>query len=253
MRPPMLATSSTTPPSTSVPSFLLERKLKKPLMEKRRRARINECLEQLKQLLMNAMPHQRSKLEKVDILEMTVAYLKKTYDFDQSNTTEVQRQTFLDGFSVAALACIEFLQNTVVGNGALQAALFQHLQIMISAEMTKFGLDHPSLTSLTGHLGQENRKLNSMSSKKSYFQANTTDAYFNSNLLCIYKSPIKKVRLAGTDSNECISLSSMIPLPRSSAPQLSPFSFSGSDFPLQIQNCQTYPIGNLDRKVWRPF
>ena len=46
---------------------------------------MNECLEQLKQLLMNATPHQRSKFEKADILEMTVAFLKKNYNFKQFN------------------------------------------------------------------------------------------------------------------------------------------------------------------------
>ncbi|VDD97281.1 unnamed protein product [Enterobius vermicularis] len=72
MRSPIISNSSSSSfPSTSLTSFPLERKLKKPLMEKRRRARMNECLEQLKQLLMNATPHQRSKFEKADILEMT--------------------------------------------------------------------------------------------------------------------------------------------------------------------------------------
>ncbi|CAG0905925.1 unnamed protein product [Darwinula stevensoni] len=47
-------------------------------MEKRRRARINNCLNQLKAILIDSMRKdapQHSKLEKADILEMTVRYV----------------------------------------------------------------------------------------------------------------------------------------------------------------------------------
>ncbi|XP_067658907.1 transcription factor HES-1-A-like [Haliotis asinina] len=55
------------------------RKSNKPLMEKRRRARINTCLGQLKTLVLQAMKKdnaQYSKLEKADILELTVKHLR---------------------------------------------------------------------------------------------------------------------------------------------------------------------------------
>ncbi|XP_064611375.1 transcription factor HES-1-A-like [Liolophura sinensis] len=55
------------------------RKSNKPLMEKKRRARINTCLGQLKSLVLQALKKdtsQFSKLEKADILEMTVKHLK---------------------------------------------------------------------------------------------------------------------------------------------------------------------------------
>ncbi|XP_041377745.1 transcription factor HES-1-like [Gigantopelta aegis] len=55
------------------------RKSNKPLMEKRRRARINTCLSQLKTLVLQAMKKdnaQYSKLEKADILELTVKHLR---------------------------------------------------------------------------------------------------------------------------------------------------------------------------------
>nr|CAD7459689.1 unnamed protein product [Timema tahoe] len=51
----------------------------KPIMEKRRRARINHCLNELKTLILDAMkkdPARHSKLEKADILEMTVKHLQ---------------------------------------------------------------------------------------------------------------------------------------------------------------------------------
>ncbi|CAL2040667.1 unnamed protein product [Caenorhabditis brenneri] len=56
------------------------RKIKnKPLMEKKRRARINRSLSQLKQILIqdeHKNSTQHSKWEKADILEMTVEYLQ---------------------------------------------------------------------------------------------------------------------------------------------------------------------------------
>lgn len=53
--------------------------LRKPVVEKMRRDRINSSIEQLKLLLEKEFQrHQpNSKLEKADILEMTVSYLKQ--------------------------------------------------------------------------------------------------------------------------------------------------------------------------------
>ncbi|XP_032619728.1 transcription factor HES-2 [Chelonoidis abingdonii] len=56
------------------------RKTLKPLMEKRRRARINESLNQLKTLILPLIgkdSSRYSKLEKADILEMTVQFLRE--------------------------------------------------------------------------------------------------------------------------------------------------------------------------------
>ncbi|XP_065174039.1 protein deadpan [Atheta coriaria] len=55
------------------------RKTHKPIMEKRRRAKINNCLNEIKDLILSAMkkdPERHSKLEKADILEMAVKHLK---------------------------------------------------------------------------------------------------------------------------------------------------------------------------------
>ncbi|XP_010902498.2 transcription factor HES-1-B isoform X2 [Esox lucius] len=55
------------------------RKSSKPIMEKRRRARINDSLGQLKTLILDALKKdssRHSKLEKADILEMTVKHLR---------------------------------------------------------------------------------------------------------------------------------------------------------------------------------
>ncbi|XP_034021522.1 transcription factor HES-5-like [Thalassophryne amazonica] len=54
-------------------------KLRKPVVEKMRRDRINNCIEQLKVLLEKEFHKQdpNAKLEKADVLEMTVVFLKQ--------------------------------------------------------------------------------------------------------------------------------------------------------------------------------
>ncbi|XP_010738601.3 transcription factor HES-5 [Larimichthys crocea] len=54
-------------------------KLRKPVVEKMRRDRINSCIEQLKIILEKEFHKQEpnSKLEKADILEMTVSFLRQ--------------------------------------------------------------------------------------------------------------------------------------------------------------------------------
>ncbi|XP_059619343.1 transcription factor HES-3-like [Phlebotomus argentipes] len=58
------------------------RKIRKPLMEKKRRARINDSLEILKEIIIRnsaLFPTQNNrpaKLEKADILELTVQYVR---------------------------------------------------------------------------------------------------------------------------------------------------------------------------------
>ncbi|KAG8231386.1 hypothetical protein J437_LFUL008934 [Ladona fulva] len=56
------------------------RKVMKPMLERKRRARINRCLDELKELMVGALASEGenvSKLEKADILELTVRHLHR--------------------------------------------------------------------------------------------------------------------------------------------------------------------------------
>ncbi|XP_071439461.1 enhancer of split mbeta protein-like [Hetaerina americana] len=56
------------------------RKVMKPMLERKRRARINRCLDELKELMVGALAAEGenvSKLEKADILELTVRHLHR--------------------------------------------------------------------------------------------------------------------------------------------------------------------------------
>ncbi|KAI7795028.1 hairy and enhancer of split-related 15, tandem duplicate 1 [Triplophysa rosa] len=72
-------------------------KMRKPAVEKMRRDRINNCIEQLKTMLEKEFHQQdpNTKLEKADILEMTVVFLKQQL---QPKTSAPQK-THFDGYS----------------------------------------------------------------------------------------------------------------------------------------------------------
>ena len=62
----------------------------KPLLERKRRARINKCLDELKDIMTAALQAQGenvSKLEKADILELTVRHLHKMQQARRLMTT----------------------------------------------------------------------------------------------------------------------------------------------------------------------
>uniref|UniRef100_UPI0037E8EFE0 transcription factor HES-4-like n=1 Tax=Semicossyphus pulcher TaxID=241346 RepID=UPI0037E8EFE0 len=78
-RDPDMAPTITAAMTNSQEHLTLTHKLRKPLVEKLRRERINSSIEQLKSLLGPEFLKQQpdSKLEKADILEMTVCVLRR--------------------------------------------------------------------------------------------------------------------------------------------------------------------------------
>ena len=71
--------------------FFFFRQIRKPLVEKLRRERINSSIEQLKSLLAPEILKQQadSKLEKADILEMTVCFLTRLQQHQPVNSAPV--------------------------------------------------------------------------------------------------------------------------------------------------------------------
>ena len=82
----MSSSISSSTSSVSVCNKSLERKVRKPKIEKLRRARINTSLEQLKEILLrntiwkHTQGSRPTKLEKADILEMSVRYIEMLHD-----------------------------------------------------------------------------------------------------------------------------------------------------------------------------
>ncbi|KAI5093361.1 hairy-related 4.2-like [Silurus meridionalis] len=101
-------------------------KLRKPMVEKMRRDRINSSIEQLKSLLapefLNHQPD--SKLEKADILEMTVSFLRRHQQQPPfSSSSAVVNQ----GFSRCVHEVVHFLSKEEVKKQC-QRKLLNHFQ-----------------------------------------------------------------------------------------------------------------------------
>ncbi|XP_008300470.1 transcription factor HES-5-like [Stegastes partitus] len=113
-------------------------KLRKPMVEKLRRDRINTSIEQLKSLLGPEFLRQQpdSKQEKADILEMAVSYLRS---WQQQKQQQQQQQASLtsslmtatDGYSHCVQEAVSFLSHCEVQTQAHRLLLshFQGLQV----------------------------------------------------------------------------------------------------------------------------
>lgn len=106
------------------------RKVMKPMLERKRRARINRCLDELKELMVTALQSEGenvSKLEKADILELTVRHLHTLKS--QQRLIAAPEQSYADrfraGFSQCAREVSHFLVESV--DPVAGAKLLNHL------------------------------------------------------------------------------------------------------------------------------
>ncbi|XP_077579511.1 hairy-related 8.2 [Stigmatopora nigra] len=86
-----------------------ERKIRKPLIERKRRERINNCLDQLKETVICAFRLDQSKLEKADILEMTVKHLQNI-QMNKLNDPVEDKQKYSKGY----IQCMHEVQSTLL-------------------------------------------------------------------------------------------------------------------------------------------
>ncbi|KAI4502752.1 hypothetical protein M0802_001796 [Mischocyttarus mexicanus] len=110
------------------------RKITKPLLERKRRARINRCLDELKDLMVAV--HQSegenvAKFEKADILEMTVHHLQTLRAGHRLTLTPENSYAdrFRDGFTQCAQEVSKFLSSPVAAtvHPNIGAQLMKHL------------------------------------------------------------------------------------------------------------------------------
>ncbi|XP_030634655.1 hairy-related 8.2 [Chanos chanos] len=106
-----------------------ERKLRKPLIERKRRERINNCLDQLRETVVGAFRLDQSKLEKADILEMTVKHLQNIQSNkpnDPSLDVEAQQK-----YSTGYIQCMHEVHNLLLScdwmDKTLGSRLLNHL------------------------------------------------------------------------------------------------------------------------------
>ena len=117
------------------------RKVMKPLLERKRRARINACLDELKDLMVYALQAEGesiSKLEKADVLELTVRHLRKL----KRQQMLVQNPGLdLDRFHAGYTACASEVgkcMQTVPGmNPVMTTRLMGHLNQRLAMHTTR--------------------------------------------------------------------------------------------------------------------
>ncbi|KAJ8970744.1 hypothetical protein NQ314_001044 [Rhamnusium bicolor] len=83
------------------------RKVMKPMLERKRRARINRCLDELKELMVTALQSEGenvSKLEKADILELTVRHL---HSLKRQHQLQLAEQSYADRFRAGFSQCAQ--------------------------------------------------------------------------------------------------------------------------------------------------
>ncbi|KAL9959853.1 hypothetical protein ACROYT_G033214 [Oculina patagonica] len=105
------------------------RKVKKPLMERMRRARINDSLHELKSLVLDLLQKDASrysKMEKADVLEMTVTYLRAMQRKDCCTEDPKSLAEYRAGFNQCAN---EVNRNIMTSEGSdqLREKLLSHL------------------------------------------------------------------------------------------------------------------------------
>uniref|UniRef100_A0A182MYQ1 BHLH domain-containing protein n=1 Tax=Anopheles dirus TaxID=7168 RepID=A0A182MYQ1_9DIPT len=110
------------------------RKTNKPIMEKKRRARINNYLNDLKSLLLDAMkkdPVRHSKLEKADILDLTVKHLQDV-ERRRLNVAMAVDPTVPEKFATGYRECIDeigkYFDSLGTVDDGLKARVRKHLE-----------------------------------------------------------------------------------------------------------------------------
>lgn len=103
----------------------------KPMLERKRRARINRCLDELKEFILSTLQAEGenvSKLEKADILEFTVQHLHKLRRHNRLNTSTVtDNDRFRAGFTHCASEVSRCLASTPGIDVGLGTKLMTHL------------------------------------------------------------------------------------------------------------------------------
>ncbi|GAB0097892.1 Protein hairy [Sergentomyia squamirostris] len=114
------------------------RRSNKPIMEKRRRARINNCLNELKTLILDATkkdPARHSKLEKADILEKTVKHLQELQR-QQMILSQATDPSVLNKFKAGFTECANEVRRFPDIEVGVKRRLLQHLSLCINGAKT---------------------------------------------------------------------------------------------------------------------
>ena len=129
----------------------------KPLLERKRRARINRCLDDLKDIMVAALQSEGesiTKLEKADVLELTVRHLRKLKEQNALGLTPQATYAgrFKAGYAHCAQEVSKFVSQLQVMNSSAEG---QRLGSQIKNHQNRpiMALDVNVSTRLLSHLG----------------------------------------------------------------------------------------------------
>merc|ERR1739848_625307 len=140
--------SNATPPMSRTNQY---RKVMKPLLERKRRARINKCLDELKDLMvfaLNTEGESITKLEKADVLELTVRHLQKLKRQQQLQANpSLDMDRYRAGYTACASEVSRFMATTPGVNVCMGTQLMGHLVASINGMESRIS-GHPSATQM---------------------------------------------------------------------------------------------------------
>ncbi|XP_044066446.1 hairy-related 3 [Siniperca chuatsi] len=127
-------------------------KVSKPLMEKKRRARINKCLDQLKSLLESyySSSIRKRKLEKADILELTVKHLRNLQKIQSCTAAASNLSDYQTGFRSCLTNVNQYLLMADNLNGSDRWMLSQ-----LSSKLCRSQAQEEVFSTTDSGLGQE--------------------------------------------------------------------------------------------------
>ena len=208
------------------------RKVMKPMLERKRRARINKCLDELKDLMVGALQSEGetiTKLEKADVLELTVRHLRK---LKQHQALAIPSQNhaqekFRAGFTHCANEVTKFVSAIPGVNFHVSNRLLQHLSHCI----TQISTAPPMQTAVV--------------------PPPAAIAPITVSVPKVYTPPASPESSAPSSPTPSLNLVSPQPKPTIVSPQPSPISAQPIQKPIpQINNRVQVPAGS---PVWRPW
>ena len=127
------------------------RKVMKPLLERKRRARINKYLDEMKDLMMSTFESEGesvNKLEKADVLELTVRHLQKLkhQQLLRLNPT-LDQDRFRSGYTACANEVSRFLSSVPGVNLNFGTNLMSHLGTNLNATNAPLSVNTVSTSS----------------------------------------------------------------------------------------------------------
>ena len=180
------------------------RKVMKPLLERKRRARINKCLDDLKDLMVFALQSEGesiTKLEKADVLELTVRHLQKLKRQQQLQANpSLDMDRYRAGYTACAAEVSRFMASVPGVNVVMGTRLMGHLGSSISGMETQTTTQMP---------------IAPPSSSSSHFSRGAAPMSPSSSSDCGYNS--------GRDSNSPLSVGSPSPAPHKTEAVWRPF------------------------------